>query len=190
MESYLMMTQINDFLFCPRSMYFSGIYRNTVNTDMFHQLPQTVGQSAHAAVDEHRYSTRKSIITGMTVYSERYNLLGCIDIFDVASGLLTERKYSITAVYDGFRYQLFAQYFALTEMGYTVNQMRLHSSKDNKNYDIELPDANTTKQFEKVLDDIRCFSLFNEFKPNPNRCHHCIYAPLCDYGCMEEELQQ
>ena len=186
MEPYLMITQINDFLFCPRSMYFSGIYRNTVNTDMFHQLPQTIGQASHAAIDEHRYSTRKSVITGMTVYSERYNLLGCIDIFDVTSGLLTERKYSVTAVYDGFRYQLFAQFFALKEMGYDVTQMRLHSSKDNKNYDIELPDANSTAKFEKVLNDIRCFSMFNDFTPNPNKCRHCIYSPLCDCAFTEE----
>ncbi len=74
MEPYLMMTQINDFLFCPRSMYFSSIYRNTVNTDMFHQLPQTIGQSAHAAVDEHRYSTRKTVITGIFVYSDGNNM--------------------------------------------------------------------------------------------------------------------
>lgn len=183
MEAYLMITQINDFLFCPRSMYFSGIYRNTTSTDVYHQTPQTVGLANHKSIDENTYSSRKDIISGMMVYSEKYNLLGCIDILDTKTGLLTERKYSVTAVYDGLRYQLFGQFFALSEMGFRVNAMRLHSTKDNKNYDITLPDSLSTAKFEQVLNDIKHFSLNAPFSPNPRKCEKCIYAPLCDYGC-------
>lgn len=187
MESYLMITQINDFIFCPRSIYYSGIYRNTADTSMYHQAPQRLGTAAHEAVDSGIYSSRKNIITGMTVYSEQYHLLGRIDILDTSAHLLTERKYSVTAVYDGFRYQLFAQYFALCEMGYEVECMRLHSIRDNRNYEMPLPDAMATAAFEQTLSDIRSFSILDAFSQNRNKCVHCIYSPLCDFFDAPEE---
>jgi len=175
-----MITQINDFIFCPRSIYFHDVYRNSLDTDLYQEKPQRVGQAAHKSVDTGQYSTRKNIITGIAVYSAHYNLLGRIDIFDCEAGLLTERKYSVTALYDGFRYQLYAQYFALTEMGYHVQHMRIHSSKDNRNYSVELPSKDETAQFEIVLNEIRNYRLDAPFVPNPKKCEHCIYNPLCD----------
>ena len=186
MESYLMITQINDFTFCPRSIYFHDIYRNTADESTYHQTPQRVGQAAHATVDDGTYSTRKAIITGMMVYSQQYNLLGRIDVLDTERQLLTERKHSVSAIYDGFRYQLYAQFFALTEMGYTVKHLRIHSNKDNRTYDIPLPTAPDIQQFEQVLADMRAFSLEAPFTPNPNKCAHCIYNALCDV-CREED---
>lgn len=180
MESYLMITQINDFIFCPRSIYFHDVYRNSLDSDVYQQKPQRIGQAAHESVDTGTYSTRKTIMTGTVVYSQKYNLLGRIDIFDMEKGLLTERKYSVTALYDGFRYQLYAQYFALTEMGHTVREMRIHSSKDNRNYPVSLPEEAEVAQFESVLEQIRSFKLDAPFVPNPSKCEHCIYNPLCD----------
>ena len=66
MESYLMITQLNDFIFCPRSIYFAGIYRESVSDELYHQTPQREGLVHHAAIDEHRYSSRDDIITGLT----------------------------------------------------------------------------------------------------------------------------
>ena len=61
MEAYLTITQINDFIFCPRSIYFSGIYRNTADTQLYHQTPQLLGNAAHAAIDAGEYSSKKDI---------------------------------------------------------------------------------------------------------------------------------
>ena len=97
MESYLMITQLNDFIFCPRSIFFAGIYRESVSDELYHEAPQRKGSANHSAIDENRYSSRSNILTGTTVYSEKYNLLGRIDIFDTSTGVLTERKYSVTA---------------------------------------------------------------------------------------------
>lgn len=126
MEPYLKITQINDFIFCPRSIYFSGIYHDSADVSAFHQLPQVRGSKAHENIDSGKYSSKQDIITGLTVYSEKYNLLGCIDILDTEKQLLIERKYSVTAVYDGFKYQLYAQYFALLEMGYQVKRLKFN----------------------------------------------------------------
>ena len=128
MEMYLMITQINDFIFCPRSLLFHDFLRDNFSPDNFRERPQIQGRAAHATIDQGNYSSRKDILQGTMVYSARYNLLGRIDLFDRRSGTLTERKYSITAVYDGFRYQLYAQYFAFTEAGFEVKSLNLHSS--------------------------------------------------------------
>ena len=180
MESYLMITQLNDFIFCPRSIFFAGIYRASVSDDLYHQTPQREGLAHHEAIDNNKYSSRKDIITGLTVYSEKYRLLGRIDIFDQKSGILTERKYSVTAVYPGFRYQLYGQYFALTEMGFTVNELRLYSKKDNKVYPVAIPGPQETEEFNSVIESIQNFSLSTPYDPNPNKCQNCIYNSLCD----------
>lgn len=188
METYLMITQINDFIFCPRSLYFHDIYRNTTADDVCYQTPQLVGRAAHETLDQGTYSTRKDILTGTMVYSQQYRLLGRIDMLDLRSGLLVERKYSITAVYDGFRYQLYAQYFALKEMGYGLRAMRLHSLKDNRNYEVPLPLPEDIRAFETILDDINTYRLDIPFSPNLKKCMRCIYASLCDMCPIQEEF--
>ena len=180
METYLMITQINDFTFCPRSIYFHDVYRNSVGEDAYHAVPQKVGRASHKAIDEGSYSSRKDVLTGAMVYSSRYGLMGRIDIFYVQTGLLVERKYSVTAVWPGFRYQLYAQSAALLEMGYTVRALRIHSAKDNKNYDVQMPGEAEKKEFEELLYRIRHFSLSDQFTVNPKKCRSCIYRELCD----------
>ena len=68
MESYLMITQLNDFIFCPRSIFFSGVYRESVSEELYHQTPQKEGLTHHAAIDTNTYSSRKDIITALQYY--------------------------------------------------------------------------------------------------------------------------
>lgn len=185
MESMWTMTQLNDFIFCPRSLYYSGVYRNTGSVEIYHQAPQLNGKAAHEAVDNSRYSSRRNILQGITVYCEKYNLVGLIDTFDISSGILTERKNSITAVYDGFRYQLYAQYFALEEMGYDVKSLRLYSMKDNIVYPVSLPTSVQVNDFECTLRRMQEWTPDCVFVANPKKCRACIYSPLCD--CAMEE---
>jgi len=49
---------------------------------MYHREEQTAGKKAHETIDTKKYSTKKSTITGLPVYSEKYNLSGSIDIYD------------------------------------------------------------------------------------------------------------
>lgn len=180
MESYLCITQLNDFIFCPRSIYFHGIYQTNYNEDTYHKTWQKKGLAAHKAVDEGMYSKRKDVLQGLTVYSEKYQLLGKIDILDLKTKELTERKYSVTRIYDGFRYQIYAQYFALLEMGYEVKHLKIYSKKNNKSYPVRLPDNDDIKEFENILLQIRSFSLDEPFTQNPQKCQNCIYNNLCD----------
>ena len=181
MESMLTMTQLNDFVFCPNSLYYNGIYRASVGTETYHHTPQVDGLAAHAAVDEGRYSSRKDVLQGTMVFCAQYNLVGRIDVFDAASGVLTERKNSVTAVYPGFRYQLYGQCFALREMGYCVRKLRLYSKKGNRIYDVPLPDAKDRAEFEEVLARMWEWTPGAVFAPNPKKCGTCIYSPLCEW---------
>ncbi len=187
MEPYLTITQINDFIFCPRSLYFGNIFRQSEATECFHATPQTRGTMAHSHVDDGSYSSRKDILSGITVYCEKYNLLGKIDIFEVSTGTLTERKYSVTNIYDGFRYQLYAQAFALEEMGYHVQRLRIHAMKDNRNYEIPLPSPEEILAFERTLNAMKNYTVEDNFTPNVNKCRHCIYHALCELHSLEED---
>lgn len=186
MEQYLTITQINDFIFCPRSLYFNGIFRTSVSTEIYHAEPQKKGSASHATIDNDAYSSRKDILSGQMVFCEKYGLIGRIDVFDIQSGILVERKYSITAIYPGFRYQLYAQMFALMEMGYVVKELRLYSAKDNKRYSVPLPNEKEVEEFEQVLQTMRVYSLEDDFVRNVNKCKHCIYRSLCDVDNGEE----
>ncbi|MEW6527946.1 MAG: type V CRISPR-associated protein Cas4 [Spirochaetota bacterium] len=183
MESYIPISMLNDFIFCPRSIYFHLVHGN-VGQDMYHTEVQIKGKSAHESIDNKHYSTRKEILMGFEVYCEKYNILGKIDIFDIKSGKLIERKNKIVKIYDGYVFQVYAQTFALREMGYVVKQIEIYDKTHNKSYPIALPedDESMFKKFEKVIDDINLFDLNNsEFKPNVEKCKQCIYSHLCDY---------
>ena len=134
METPLNITALNDFIFCPISLYFHNMY-DGVDRNLFQDIYQLNGTKAHEAVDEGKYSTSAAVLQGLEVYCDRYNLIGKIDIFNKNTGLLVERKKKIKVIYDGYIYQLYGQYFALQEMGYEVKQLALHSIDDNKRMD-------------------------------------------------------
>ncbi|GMO22516.1 MAG: hypothetical protein Ta2B_01580 [Termitinemataceae bacterium] len=180
-EIYTPITHLNDFIFCPMSIYFHQLYGG-VSEQVYYDTPQLDGRAAHAAVDEKRYSTHKSVLQGIDVYCEKYKLCGKIDTFDMEKQLLTERKKKIITIYDGYVFQLFAQYFCLTEMGYTVNNIRFYSMDTNKAFPIDLPHKNTQmmKKFLQVIIDIHSFDA-DKFTPtNSLKCTNCIYNNLCD----------
>ena len=99
---------------------------------------------------------------------------------------MTERKNKIVELYDGYIFQLYAQYYGLTEMGYIVKKMRFHSITDNKNYNIKLPNENLEmdKKFRKLLIEIREFDMKNFVQTNTKKCEKCIYEPSCDRSML------
>lgn len=130
--------------------------------------------------------TKKTILQGINVYCSEFNLIGKIDIFDIEKGLLTERKNKIIKIYDGYIYQLYAQYYALKEMGYDVKRIRFHSIKDNKNYDIKLPYENidTDNKFRNLIKEIHNFDIRKFQAQNIEKCKNCIYEPSCDRSLL------
>lgn len=185
MEEPILISWLNDYIFCPASIYFHQLYGDQ-DRMLFQCTDQIKGTNVHAAVDEARYSTRKAVLQAIPVYSEKYGIVGKIDIFDIDKGLLTERKRQIKTIYDGYVFQLYAQCFALREMGYKVNNIRFYAIATNMVFPIALPEDNPEMlaKFERVVCDLRRFKLEEFMQTNNEKCKHCIYEPACDRSLL------
>lgn len=181
MENLIPFSIINDFIFCPVSIYFHSLYGGLDNM-LFQCEDQIDGSNAHEALESGRYSSRKNILQAISVCCEKYNLQGKIDQFDSIKGLLTERKRKVSVIYDGYVFQLYAQYFSLLEMGYNVNKLQIYSMEDNKVHPILIPEKNPDmlKKFEETIVQIQTFNLSSFQQINAEKCKRCIYEPACD----------
>lgn len=186
MENPIAISKLNDFIFCPVSIYFHELdidtEKLTYQTDY-----QLNGTSAHNTIDNKTYSSKKSVLQGISVYCEKYNLYGKIDLFDIEKGVLTERKNKITTIYDGYIYQLYGEYFSLVEMGYNINEIRFYSVVDNKIFNIDLP-QNNRKYFDGFVNVISRINSFNfeNYKPSSkSKCEKCIYEELCSFSLLK-----
>ena len=160
MEDLILISNLNDFIFCPVSIYFHKLYGNQDNLTYQSQY-QINGTKAHEKVDNKKYSTRKSVKMALDVYSDEYKIVGKIDLYDEISKTLIERKKFVKKIYDGYIFQLYAQYYAMTEMGYEINHLEVRSLDDNKKYKIALPDDDVAmkNKFKQLINQIRLFDM-------------------------------
>lgn len=188
-EETIIITALNDFIFCPVSIYFHNLDMDSDDMTL-QSSDQLNGKASHNVVDKGIYSSRQAVLSGIPVYSERYGLFGKIDIFDTESKILMERKKKVKTVYDGYVFQLYAQYFALKEMGYNVYKLVIHSMDDNKSYPIALPEENIEMlcKFESLIQSMKSFEMENFIQSNSEKCQHCIYEPLCSFSVIKEEI--
>ena len=98
MESYIQISKINDFLFCPRSVYLHSIYE-TFSTRTYHSNYQVAGKIAHKTIDTDTYSSEKKYLVGTSVTSEKYGITGKIDIYDKEKLMLIERKKTVKQIF-------------------------------------------------------------------------------------------
>lgn len=187
MDDAILITELNDFIFCPASIYFHKLY-GSLDYMLYQSNDQIDGKKAHESVDLGRYSTRKDTLMGTDVYCSRYRLIGKIDIYDGKRHLLRERKKKIKTVFDGYVFQLYAQCFALREMGYPVEQMELFSIDDHKTYTVRLPEDDPAMlfAFEETIMRMREFRLDEFIQNNMDKCRRCIYEPACDRSLLDE----
>lgn len=183
MELYLKISFLNDFEFCPLSIYYHQLYGN-LSEKLYHSGAQINGKAVHAAIDEKHYSTSKHILQGVDIFCSQYQLCGKIDTFDIQKGILTERKKHIELIYDGYLFQLYAQYFGLCEAGYEVRTLRFYSFDTNKIFPVPLPQDNPEglKKFEALIDRIQEFDPAQFTPTSLAKCQNCIYSPFCDRG--------
>ncbi len=183
MYEEILITQLNDFIFCPASIYFHMLYGET-DRMLYQSGSQIQGTAAHKAIDNSTYSTKKNILTAIDIYCAEYGLIGKIDMYDAEKGVLIERKRTVKKIYDGYVFQVYAQCFALREMGYAVKKIVIHSLTDNKNFNILLPedDINMKKKFQDTIEAMHNFSLDDFQQTNSEKCANCIYEPACDRG--------
>lgn len=181
MEEYIRISTLNDFIFCPKSIYFHGLY-SRYHVDNYKDEPQVSWTMSHESIDNRTYTTSRQVLQSLEVFSDKYGLIGKIDTYYIDKKILLERKTKVTRVYIWYIYQLYAQYFCMIEMWYEIDQIKIRSKKDNKIYDIPLPDPLETTKFETFLKKYRDFDIDQpNFTQNPKKCARCIYRELCDY---------
>jgi len=180
MESYLPISYLNDFVFCPYSIYLHQVFDNN-NEVVYSAKPQQRGRLAHDNIDAFKKSSPSmAILKGIYVISNRLGIYGKIDTLYVKEKKLVESKYRISTLYRGYYYQLWAQYFALTEMGYHVNEICFYSISDKKTYPVKRPGTEELKELRAHIKKIARFDFDRSINVNPAKCQHCIYASLCD----------
>lgn len=180
MNDYIPLSTLNDFIFCPYSIYLHNVYMEA-DEDLYKATPQTQGTLAHKGVDKKSGSTRTGEILSLPVYSDTLGIFGKIDIFKQEQRLLIERKYNLKRIFKGQVYQLWGQYFCMKEMGYDVERLAFYEISTNKTIPIDTPQE---EQFNELKAFIDAFRKYNPAKPfnlvNHNKCIHCIYCNLCD----------
>lgn len=184
METYITLSFLNDFIFCPRSIYFHGLFQK-YNSRYYKDKPQINGLSAHKTIDDKTYSTSKHVYQSMEIYSEKYRICGKIDVYDASKKKLIERKNNIVKIYDGYVFQVYAQYYSLVEMGYEVEKIVIHDLTKNKNYPIPIPPDSPewSQKFLDLMRQIKKFKLMSpHFTPELSKCQNCIYSNLCDFS--------
>ncbi len=179
-ESYIQISKINDYLFCPRSVYLHSVYEG-FDKKTYHSHYQTAGTLAHKTIEEDHYSSLARYMVGIPVYSDQYWLAGKIDIYDKKEKILIERKKRLKQLFDGQCYQLYAQMLCMREMGYPVDRLVIHSLDDNKRHGIALPSKTELQKFLGVLVEMQKLDnpVYGLLQTNVRKCANCIYQPLC-----------
>ena len=180
MTDYIPLSTLNDFIFCPYSIYLHSVYMEA-GEDLYKATPQTKGTIVHQGVDEKKGSTRKSDIMSLSVYCDELGISGKIDIYKQDKHLLIERKNNLKCIFRGQIYQLWGQYFCMKEMGYEIDRLAFYEISTNKLIEVELPGTLGKQELIAFIEQFKNYNpASTTFKINPNKCIHCIYCNLCD----------
>lgn len=180
MEDYIHISTLNDFVFCPYSIYLQGVYMDT-DEGQYKAMPQIQGKVAHQTTDKKTASNRSDDILSLPVYSEEYGLMGKIDVYKRKEKKLIERKYQLKQIFQGQIYQLWAQMLCLKEMGKEVESLAFYETSTNKMIPVPMPTEGDLLRFKGFLLRFRSFDPDNTpFTINHNKCIHCVYCNLCD----------
>jgi len=177
MEPAIPISTINDFLYCPKSLYLHSVY-SSFETNVYHDTPQTIGGIVHENIEKGTYTTAKYILQGLSVASNRLGIKGKIDLYDSQKHWLIERKYRVKQIYLGFKYQLYAQMYCLEEAGYLVEKLFIQSLSDNKRYEIPLPSDEEKQAFEAIIEQMKSFTPEDLEKHTCSHCQNHIYDLL------------
>lgn len=181
METYIPISFLNDFIFCPRSIYFHQLYGRT-NENIYHTTAQSEGKMAHKSIDNKTYTTSKKVLQTIEIYSSRFGLGGKIDqstcyklfaLFivghiSITSGLLQRSKkfgFSITMFsyglipYGTWQYKTEGNFLLRQKHGYRL-QYSIFQIKNSKRV-LALVSSEIKNNFEKKFTQTDSIMIFN-----------------------------
>lgn len=156
--------------------------------DVYHATPQVRGRNAHATIDSKTTTPSNDRLESLSVFSQELGVYGKIDVYNRVKTSLVERKYQLKHIYQGQIYQLWAQFFCMIEMGYSISKLAFYEISTRKTTYIEIPGIHEKKQ---LLSFVQQYNDFNprDFKnTNINKCAHCVYLNLCDKTNAEQNV--
>ena len=145
MNDYISLSTLNDFIFCPYSIYLHNVYMETAD-DMYKAVPQIEGMLSHQGVDNKTGTSIRTDLLSLPVYSDELGISGVIDIYKSDRRLLIERKNNLKKIFRGQIYQLWGQYYCLKEMGYPIDSIALYEISTNKMIPVELPNEESKSE--------------------------------------------
>ena len=80
MNDYIPLSLLNDFIFCPYSIYLHNVYMEA-DEDLYKASPQIKGTIAHQGVDTKKGSTRKTDIMSLPFFCDELGIFGKIDAY-------------------------------------------------------------------------------------------------------------
>lgn len=181
MEDYMPITKLNDFIFCPLSLYFKSCY-SKFNDNVYYQDRIIAGKIEHDKKHTKDINNILKLIN-FFVYSDKYMIIGKIDEYNILTKELIEYKNNINRIYDGYIYQVWAQYFCLTSMGYAVDKMSIVSISSGEEFIINKPSPFEIITFNELVEKVRFFrpeNYINKINKNFCKCRKCIYRELCN----------
>lgn len=178
-EEYISISMLNDFIFCPYSIYLHNVYMST-DEGFYQATPQTKGQAAHQIEDQKTEQSKGCNLIGLPVYSAELGLMGKIDLYKKNTKQLIERKYNLKQIFKGQLYQLWAQYWCMIEMGYEIHAIAFHEISSNTLIPIKLPTDRDKKELKYFINQFKTYEPGMSVVITPNKCTHCIYCNLCD----------
>lgn len=176
MENFISITILNDFIFCPYSIYLHQIY-SLNKEDIYHSFFQTKGKRLHDFIENNK--DEKSWKNAF-VASSKLGVYGRIDVYDAEEKELIEYKSVVAIAYKGYYYQIWAQYYCLLEMGVPVLKLAFYDFKVKKKISIPVPGEEQYKELKEFILKVKHFDFTAAVKVNPNKCNKCIYNNLCE----------
>lgn len=176
MENYIAITTLNDFIFCPYSIYLHEIY-NLNKEETYHSSFQSKGKRLHGFIENNK---DENDWKHAYVYSEKLSIYGKIDDYNPVTKELVEYKSTLSIAFQGYYYQIWAQYLCLLEMGIEVKKLAFFDFKSNQKIPIALPNINQINELKKHIKSVKEIDFHMEIKVNTNKCNHCIYSNLCE----------
>lgn len=180
MENYLTITTLNDFIFCPYSIYLHQIY-DANKEETYHSIDQSKGKRLHDFIDNNiEVKSWKNAF----VYSEKWKIYGKIDDYNPKTKELIEYKSTVAIVFQGYYYQIWAQYLCLQEMEIEVEKLAFFDFKTQNKIELPLPTAQQITQLQNHIKKVQRFDFHTEIQINSNKCMRCIYNNLCEKSTL------
>lgn len=187
-DNLIPLSMLNDYIFCPYSIYLHNIYMGT-DEGLYHATPQTQGKIAHESIDSKKASTRKDDFLSLPVCSNQLGIMGRIDLYRGAEQHLIERKYRLKQIFRGQLYQLWGEYFCMVEMGYPIQKLSFYEISSNTVIPQPIPGEKERAELQEFIVLFKSFDPAIPIVTNSNKCQHCIYCPLCEKAELENVYQ-